>query len=206
VLRGALVSLVLLSPNIGLAEGGLWVEGSVGLRRSSGTFSYTDEANPGYGVSGPITLETDLIGNGVAIGGRLGFAGSRYWAVGAGPSVSLLGFGDNHFGASNHELGLFGTLAIDARFRPLGDGFVLGPSLGWTRASFATSTNDIGSADNIYEAEALNGPELRVVGGWTHGLLGVSLELGYQHLSSEHGKYRPVLFGVSLVLQHWDLE
>lgn len=54
--------------------------------------------------------------------------------------------------------------------------------------------------------EVSSGPEVGVVGGWTDGLLGVSVELGYQHLSSEHAEYHPVFVGVSLVLQHWELE
>src|SRR5262245_25780061 len=61
-LGGTLLCFVLLSPSLAFAEGGLWVEGTVGLRRAIGKHSYTDERIPGFGVSGPITLETDLNG------------------------------------------------------------------------------------------------------------------------------------------------
>lgn len=205
--RGALFCFLLVTPSLALAEGGLWVEGTVGLRRTIGKHSYTDELNPGFGVSGPITLETDLNGTGVALGGRFGYAGSRYWAIGAGPSVGLMGFGSTKMlGASQIDMAVASGVVLDLRIRPLGDGLFVGPSVGWTRMRFTGSTNDIGSADNVYEFETLTGPEVGVVAGWTDGLLGVSAEVGYQHLSSEHGEWHPIFVGVSLVLQHWELE
>jgi hypothetical protein len=202
--RLGVVALFVLSPSIALAEPGEWIEGSFGLRRTFGTLSYTDEAHGGPPRT--ITLEDRLDGTGLALLGRVGYAGSKHWAVGLGLGVVVTGFDRNGFTGATIDFALATPVSVEARFRPFGNGFFLGPSLGYTRVSLAGSKDDFGSPDNIFESETLTGPELLLVAGWVDGLLGVQVDVGYQHLSAEHTKYRPFSIGLSLVIQHWSGE
>lgn len=165
--RVGVVALLLLSPGIACAEPGEWIEGEVGLRRTWGRHSYTDRGH---------TLEGDVSGMGLSLAGRIGYARSTYWAAGVGANVVASVLDSEGFAGASIDLGLFTTVSLEARFRPLGNGFFLGPSLGYARVSFTGGKDDYGSPDNIYEFETLSGPEVALVTGWVDGHFGPAVK------------------------------
>ena len=65
--------------------------------------------------------------------------------------------------------------------------------------------NDIGSAENIFEFETLRGPVFSLSAGWAEGLLGVSMKVSYARLEADRSKLHPLVIGIGVLLQHWDL-
>ncbi|MBE7481874.1 MAG: hypothetical protein HS104_18080 [Polyangiaceae bacterium] len=203
--RWCAVALSLLAPSVASAQS-LWAEGSVRASYVAGTYSFTDEVNPGYGQTGTLELEAPIDAMGLELGGVLGYADSKYFAVGAGPSVLVAGT-NAELGESSFSLTSVAALSLEAAIRPLGDGLFLRPSVGLARSRpLASSTNDIGSAENIFEVETVTGPIVGLGAGWAAGLFGVSVKVSYAHLEAERTKFRPLMICVGVLVQHWDLD
>lgn len=201
-MRWCAVALSLLAPSIASAQS-LWAEGSVRASYVAGTYSFTDEVNPGYGQAGTLKLEAPIDAMGLELGGS--YADSKYFAIGAGPSVLVAGT-NAELGESSFSLTSVAALSLEAAIRPLVDGLFLRPSVGLARSRPLTaSTNDIGSAENIFEVETVTGPIVGLAAGWAAGLLGVSVKVSYAHLEAERTKFRPLMIGVGVLVQHWDL-
>lgn len=192
VARFGVVLSFVLSAN-GAAYAAPYVEGRVGAGVASGHYEfergYTTEegyAAVAHDEGGPLGIAFDLGASG-------GIAFNERWAVGVGARVQLAHYLEEirprHSSVTSHLLAGIGPVLA---FRPTPT-FELALAPEWVFLSFAGSTNDIGSSDNVFELDAMNGPGCGLSLGqrWKSGF-GLSLHLNVAALSSEHQTYFPV--------------
>ncbi len=196
------LAFVLLAPTIASAQG-LWAEAGLGVSHVSGTYTFEDEVNPGYGASGKLQLEAPIDAIGVELGGVLGYAHSKYLAVGVGPRLLVAGT-DAELGESSFSLTSITALSLEGSLRPLGDGLFFRPSVGYAQSRpLAGSTNDVGSADNIFEAETVRGPIVGLGAGWATGSLVLSAKVSYARLEADRTRFNPLIISLGVALQRW---
>lgn len=196
-------TIALLAPRAALAEGA-WAEGVLRPGYMFGTHRYSDQVNPGFGQAGVLELEAPISGFALEFAGAVGYAASKHFAVGGGPSLTLFG-ADAAIGASYLDGGYVGVLSMEAGWRPFGDELLLRFGAGLARATFFGSTNSIGSANNIFQFEPLHGTRFAAGAGWTHGIIAFSINVAHARLTADHSSFNPFVVGVGIGLQHWDL-
>lgn len=183
---------------------GPWAEGVLRPSYMSGTYRFADEVNPGYGQTGVLELQAPMDSMAVELGGALGYADSRYFAIGVGPSLTVAAT-HAELARSSFSTTYLAALSLEVAVRPFGDGLVLRPSVGLAQSSpLSGDTEAIGSADNIFEVETLRGPVVGLAAGWTRGSLGTSLKVSYARLEADRSKFHALVIGVGILVQHWE--
>lgn len=188
---GGVVSFAMLASGTAHAEP--YVEGRLGAGVASGHYDFEQGYTTEEGFSAIAHDEGGPLGIAFELGASGGFAFDERWAVGVGARIQLAHYLEEirprHSSVTSHLLAGIGPVFA---WRP-SPTFELALAPEWVFLSFAGSTNDIGSADNIFEFDGMSGPGCGFSLGqrWRSGF-GLGLQLNVAALSSDHQTYFPM--------------
>jgi hypothetical protein len=198
---------LILQPSIAAAQAqpdapsGLWALGAIGPSYVAGEYEWVGQANPGYGVSGELTLTGDVGGPGGTLLGAVGYR-SDWFGVGLGADATMASAGSAQLGETTLEFLLAASLSVVGVVRTPGG--VFGALwLGGARHTFTGSTNDIGTAENIVDFEPLYGPSFAIGGGYFWDGIGVFARVSHARLSGDHSSFNPWLLTAGVAFAAW---
>jgi hypothetical protein len=174
---------------------GFFVDLALGMGYSSGSYSYEGMSNPFDQPSFPLRFDVGLSGAALALTIVPAYALAPSFALGLGLDATILPAMERHgpLGESNVEGALLASASAVAIIRPAPVGFEAQYFLGFQNASVFGSTNEIGSAENIYEHEPARGPRTALRFGYVfENGFGVATTGSFASLRGDHSTYTPL--------------